>query len=106
MSWFGEGAEVEIGDQTYSVHRESVMKGTFALRSGNQVVARARKISPFVRAFEVDFAGRKMKLKAISAWTRQFGLFKNDVPIGHVVPTSWFNSKAEIDFPSDVPVPV
>ena len=106
MSWFRERAEVKIGEQTYTVYRESVMQGTFALQSGDQVLAQAQKVGAFTRAFEVNFAGRQLELKALSAWKRQFGLFENGAQIGHIGPTNWLRRKAVIDLPGDIPLPV
>jgi hypothetical protein len=106
MSWFRERAEVEIGDQTYSVHRESIVQGTFVLQSRGQVLARAQKVSAFSRAFDIDCAGQQLELKAVSIWTRQFGLFRNGRQIGRIGPRGWLGRSAVIDLPGDISVPV
>ena len=104
MSWWGERAELKITGQTYAVYRESLLEGTFVLQSGEQVLARAQK--GFTRTFDVDVAGRHLELKAVSIWTREFGLFENDAQIGRIEPAGWLGRKAIIELPEDIPLPV
>jgi hypothetical protein len=96
---------VKYGKQTYTLYRKSVTKGTFALQSGDQALARAQKIT-FNDAFDVDFAERRFELKKLSLWKRQMGLFESGAQIGHISPTSWLRRKAVIDLPGDMPIPV
>ena len=104
-SWLGESAEIRSGGQTYSAYRESMLAGTFVLRSGEQVLARAQKVSAFVRAFDIDLAGRPLELKATSVWSREFGLFEGGVQVGRIGPAGWFGRRAVIDLPPDIPLP-
>jgi hypothetical protein len=104
-SWLGESAEIRAGGLTYSAYRESLLGGTFVLQSGDRALARARKGSAFVRAFDIDLAGRPLELKATSVWTREFGLFEGGVPVGRIGPAGWFGRRAVIDLPPDVPLP-
>jgi hypothetical protein len=106
MSWFREHADVQIGGQTFSVYRESMLKGAFALQAGDRILARAWKVSVFARAFEIDFEGRKFELKATSYWTHHFALSENGIQIGWIGPTSWLGRKSVIDLPEDLPLPV
>jgi hypothetical protein len=101
--WFGEQAEVTVAGETYTLTRESVLEGTFAMRSGDQVVASARKPSAFVRAFEVELSGRRFELRAISVWGRAFGLFDGATLVGRIGPAAWLGRSAVIDLPDDVP---
>jgi hypothetical protein len=105
MVWFGESAEVTIGGQGYTVRRESVLHGTFALLQGDRVLARAHKVSAFSRAFDVDLAGRPLELKALSVWSRRFGLFENNAQIGWIGPSSWLGRIAVTDLPDNVSMP-
>jgi hypothetical protein len=97
MSSWRERADLKVDGQIYSVYRESMLQGTFVLRSGDLVLARAQK--GFTRTFDVDVAGRHMELKALSLWTREFGLFENDAMIGRIGPSGWLGRKATIELP-------
>jgi hypothetical protein len=105
-SWLGERADIKVEGQTYSAYRESLLAGTFVLQSGERTLARARKASAFVRAFDIDFADRPMELKAASVWRREFGLFENGAQVGRISPAGWFSWQAVIDLPPDIPLPV
>jgi hypothetical protein len=76
-----------------------MIAGTFVLQSGGRVLARAQKVSAFVRAFDIDLAGRPLELKPASVWKREFGLFENGVQVGRVGPARWFGRRAVIDLP-------
>ena len=104
-SWLGERAEIRAGGQTYAAYRESLLAGTFVLQSGERALARAQKASAFLRAFDIDLAGRPLELKATSFWTREFVLFEGGVPVGRIAPAGWFGRRAVIDPPPDVPLP-
>jgi hypothetical protein len=104
-SWFGESAEIRAGGQTYSAYRESMLAGAFVLQSGDRALVRARKVSAFVRAFDIDLAGRPLELKATSVWSREFGLFEGGVQVGRISPAGWFGRRAVIDLPPDIPLP-
>jgi hypothetical protein len=106
QAWFGEWAEVTIGGQAYAVSRESILQGTFSLRCGDQVLARAQKAGVFSRAFAVDLPDRGLELKALSVWGRRFGLFEDGQQLGSIGPTAWLGRRAEIDLPGDIPLPV
>jgi hypothetical protein len=106
MAWFRERADVRIGDERYTVSRESVLKGTFALRGAGRVMARARKVRAWTQTVEVDAGGRVFELRPLRAWKRPFGLFEGGAPVGRVAPTGWLTRRAVIDLPGDLPLPV
>jgi len=106
MAWFRERADIKIGGQTFSLHRQSAIKGSFALQSGDNILAQAQKISAFSRAFRIDTAGRKLTLKATSAWRRQFEVSENETLIGRIGPTGWAGRTSVIDLGNNLPVPV
>ncbi len=106
MSWLRERADVTIGDQAFSVCRTSVMSGTFVLKSGDQVLAEAKKVSAFTRTFEIRTDDRELTLKAVSIWKRQFALYENGAQIGQIGPTNWLRRRAVIDLPDDIPIPI
>jgi hypothetical protein len=98
-AWFSEQAEVTVAGKPYTLARESVREGTFAMRSGGRVVASARKPSAFFRAFEVELPGRCFELKAVSVWGREFGLYEGEVLVGRIGPASWLGRAAVLDLP-------
>ena len=102
-AWVGEQAEVTVAGEPYTLTRESVLEGTFAMRSGDRVVARARKPSAFARAVDVELAGRRFELRAVSVWRREFGLFDGADLVGRIGPAAWLGRSAVIDLPDDVP---
>jgi hypothetical protein len=61
---------------------------------------------PFKRSFRVDVGGRKLMLKAASAWRRQIEVHDDDALIGRIGPTGWAGRTSVIDLPSDLPLPV
>jgi hypothetical protein len=99
-----QGAEIRVEGQTYSAYRESLLAGTFVLQLGERTLARARKASVFVRAFDIDLAGQPIELKAASVWRREFGLFENGEQVGRISPTGWFSWQAVLDLPPDIPL--
>lgn len=106
MSWFRERAEVRIGGQTYLFSRENMLLGTFALRQGNRIIARAQKASVFRRAFEVETDGRTLTLSAVSVFRREFELVREGAQMGRIYPRSWFGRTAVIDLPDELSLPV
>jgi hypothetical protein len=105
-AWFSEQAEVTVSGKPYTLARESVLEGTFAMHSGGRVVASARKPSAFFRAFEVELPGRRFELKAVSVWSREFGLYAGETLIGRIGPASWLGRSAVIDLPDALPTEV
>ena len=105
MSWFREAAEVSIGGQDYTFSRESILRGTFALRQGDQILARAQKTGVFSRSFEVEMAGSVSTLSAVSTWRREFELRHGGMQIGRIYPQSWFRWTAVIDLPDGLSLP-
>ena len=106
MAWFGERAEVTIKGCPYCVRRESVLEGTFALKRGDEVLARAVKPSMLVRAFEVEFAERRLEMQALAVWSNEFGLFDAGAQIGRIGRVRWFGWETVIDLPNDIALPV
>jgi hypothetical protein len=93
MSMWRESAALKVGGQVYSVYRESMLEGTFVLRPGDLILARAQK--GFTRTFDIDVAGRHMELKALSLWTREFGVFENNALVGRIGTSSWLGAKGD-----------
>jgi hypothetical protein len=102
-AWFSEAAEVIVAGEPCTLTRESLLDGTFAMRRGDQVVARARKPSAFASVFEVELPGHHFQLKAVSCWGREFRLFESGFQVGRIAPARWWSGKASIDLPNDLP---
>jgi hypothetical protein len=97
---------VTVSGKPYTLARESVPEGTFARRSGRRLVASARQPSAFFRAFEVELTGRRFELKAVSVWSREFGLYEGETLIGRIGPASWLGRSAVLDLPAALPTEV
>lgn len=102
-TWFGERARATVAGEPYSLTRECLMEGTFAMRSAGRVVARARKPSAFSSTFEVELPGRRLELRAASVWGHTFEVFEGGAPLGRIAPVSWLGREAVIDLPDEIP---
>jgi hypothetical protein len=100
-----EKARLELEDGTYETYRESRWGGDFFLEHDGKIVARATKPSSLRNSFDVEVGGRSMVLRQLSIWTRRFGLFDGDKQIGGIYPQGIFTRRANIDLPSDLPLP-
>jgi hypothetical protein len=105
MHWLRERAEVTIAGQPFTVCRTSMVRDTFEMQSGTEVLVRAQK-AVLRRSFGVEFTGRNLELKALSIFTRAFGLFEHGIQIGRIGPTSWRTRDAVIDCSGEIPIPV
>jgi hypothetical protein len=81
------------------------LQGTFALKSGDQVLAHAHKTSIFSRSFDVEIAGGVSTLRPVSMWRREFELHHSNIPIGSIFPRSWFRRTTVIDLPDGLSLP-
>jgi hypothetical protein len=106
VPWAGESAQFRHADRTYEIGREGLALSRFVLRSGDRILARASKTNPFVRAFEIEHEGRKLRLQAVSLLGRTFELHEQGARIGRVVPTRILGRDARIDLPQELPIPL
>lgn len=106
LSWFRERGSFHLAGHEFDVLRTSMLQGEFALHSAGITLATARKISPLLRSFEVCCQDRQYDLKAFHPFTRQFGLYHDDRPIGSIRPLHLFTRKAQIDLPQGIVLPV
>jgi hypothetical protein len=105
-SVWGEKGRLELEDGTYEAYREGWFSGDFLLEHGGKLVARASKPSALHNRFEVEFLGRRLTLRKLSAWNRRFGLFDGDTQVGSIYPLSVFSRRSNIDLPVDWPLPI
>ncbi len=104
LSSWRERGSVLVGGASYKLYREG-LAGPFVLEAPDGAKAgSAVKISVFRQEFSIAHAELNYRLKAISAWRREFGLFLEDRRIGSIEPESWTNRKAKVDFADDVPL--
>jgi len=103
--WFRERAAVTIAGHSFTVCRTSMLRDTFEMHSGTEVLAHARK-SALRRSFTVEFTGRDLELKALSMFTSAFGVFERGNQIGRIGPTSWLTRNAVIDCSGGIAIPV
>ena len=106
-----EGADVLIKGEEFQVVREKMMSGAFILEAHRTEVVRATKPSVFYRRFNIEFAGRRFVLRAVSAFRRAFVITEEPedgiaIEIGLIEPTKWYNHSAVARFDDDLPVAV
>jgi len=102
LSSWRERGSVTVGGQQYKVSRQGFV-GPFVLEGPNGELAKAVKVSAFKREFTVGVEGHEYRLKQLSSWRREFGLFTADARVGAVTPESWLNRRAEVVLPDDMP---
>jgi hypothetical protein len=105
MAWVRERANVRIGDENYKLGRYAFVRGTFELRHDGVRVAKATKRA-LVRSFDVEAAGRRFELSAISMFGRTMGLYENGELIGKMAPFGIWSCRANVYFPDDLPLEV
>lgn len=105
MAWLREGGSFVWQEAAFTLTREHLWSGEFLLQTGEQILARATKPSPFLRRFDIRLGERALRLEAASAFTRRFRLVEGDAVVGTVKPDHPFTRKCAVDFPDDLPVP-
>jgi hypothetical protein len=102
ISSWRERGQLQVGGQTYRVHRDGMM-GPFILDADGVEVARAEKPSAFYRAFVLRHEGRELELRAVSSLRRQFRLLDGGAEVGVIDPHSVWTRSADVEF--RIPLP-
>ncbi len=103
LSVWRERGSLRTEGPEYAVTRQG-MTGPFLLKQGGREQASALKLGVFKQEFALTHDGDHYLLKRISAWRREFGLFKGATQVGSIVPESWFARAARIDLPEGLPL--
>jgi hypothetical protein len=106
LSFISESSEIQVKGATHQAYREHLMSGAFVLEAAGSIFARAEKPSALYRSFVVEASGRTFTLEAESSMLRKFVLLDAGKEVGSVYPDHAFTSKAVIDLPDDIPLPV
>jgi hypothetical protein len=106
LSFMSESSEITINGGIYKAYREGWVSGAFVLESAGSTLARAEKPSALYRSFIVEYGKRKFSLEAESAVLRKFVLAEGGQEIGSIAPDHAFTSRAMIDLPEDIVLPV
>jgi hypothetical protein len=106
LSSWREHGTVKVDGIEYPVRKEGFFKPTFSLIADGMVLARAQKPSAFRRMFTIDFKGRQYILKKKSSWQRGYVVLRDNLEIGSIVPERWYNRRANVDLPKDLPLSV
>jgi hypothetical protein len=100
-SWRERGSVILCGTE-YRIHRQG-LAGPFLLEAPDSTTAAsAVKTSVLYREFSIHQGTHNYTLKAISAFGREFGLFKGEDRIGSIQPASWWGRRAGAEFGDDV----
>ncbi len=106
VSWLRNTGSLQVGRKSYVLYRQALSFGPFVAECDGKAVAEADKPSVFRRRFSVRFAGRVIELKALSLFSRTFGVYENGIEIGDIGTRHIFTRKATINMPKDVPLDV
>jgi hypothetical protein len=104
--WMGERGSLRVERAEYELYRQGWLSGAFVLEGEGIVVARADKLSPFTRTFDVAHDDRRLSLVAQSPLTRAFDVYDARRAIGSIYPDHCLTSQATIDLPDDMTLPV
>jgi len=106
LSWLGETGTLTVDGNTYDVHREGLMSGTFVLEHAGRVLAQAEKPSVFRREFVIRHADREYTLRPQSFFGRAYVLLDGSRQLGSLAPKGPFTRGAAADLPHDLPLPL
>jgi hypothetical protein len=101
-----EQATLNIQGTTCQAYREHFMGGDYILEEQGHSLARARKQSVFVSAFQLEYPGKSHTLRKESHFRRTFVLMEGDRQIGIIKPEGIFTRKADVSLPDEIPLPV
>jgi hypothetical protein len=99
-------ASATVGTATYSLYRETLLRATYVITRGGQVVARARPQSMFNPRFDVTWGEQTLVLRRLSFWLPTFGVFKGYEQIGTVRRLGFLHRGAAIDGASSLPLEI
>ena len=105
MAWIAERGSFFYAGQRYELYRQAWLSGLFILEAGGTVVAKASKVNPLSRSFDVAIGNRPIQLSALSPNTRAFGVYSGTSHIGDIYPDHFFTRKATVDLPADMALP-
>jgi hypothetical protein len=102
LSSWRERGSVLISGTEYRIHRQGIA-GPFLLEAPDSTTAAsATKTSVLYREFSIHQETQNYTLKAISAFGREFGLFKGEDRVGSIQPESWWGRRARVEFADEV----
>lgn len=106
LAWVRERGVIHMDNQEFTVFREGILHGAFFIESHGRTLARAEKPSAMFRAFEVHYGDRLLELRALSIFTRSFGLFEKSRQVGRVRADHWRTWQATIELADDIELPI
>lgn len=92
-----EAGQICVDGEDFDINKESWLKGHWALKQGDQLVASAVKTSSMTRTVEFRVGDQTLLLEAESLFRRSFRLRKNDTLLARIYPASWVSRKATIE---------
>lgn len=102
VSNWRERGKLTLQGKDYKVYREGVMAGAFLLESGETILARAIKPSPFRRSFDLEYAGKQYTLRS-ARWSK-FVLLNGDESLGSISKQIFSNKRVMADLPESLPL--
>ncbi len=106
LSWWSNKSALAIEGREYPLHREGVVGGDFILEGDDAVMARAAKLSPFSRSFEVILRDRSYVLKRMNLFSRKYLIMFGDREVGSIAPEGIPSLRLKAVFPEELSLPV
>ena len=103
FNFFTEQGTITLGGEEYAVVKHGPFSGHWTLERGGEVFADVQKSNPIFRSFELDANDSRLSFKALSPFTRKFGIFSRDQQIGIIEPGHIFTRRSTIDCSPEVP---
>lgn len=106
VNWVGESGTMRIGGKSFDLNRQATLLGAFVAEYAGEIIAEAEKPSVFRRRFLMQCMDGEFEVKALSPFTRRFGVYKYGDRIGQIGPRHMFTRKSTIDLPKDMPLEI
>ena len=94
FNFFVEQGAITYGGEEYTVKKHGPFSGHWTLERGGEVFADIHKSSPIFRTFKIQAADSLLTFKALSPFSRKFGIFSQDQQIGSIEPGHMFTRRA------------
>jgi hypothetical protein len=107
MTFWRRKGTLTVEGAPFRAYREGLMSGPFLLEDpAGTVVARAEKPNALFRSFDLEHAGRRLNLRAHTAFGRAFVLEEGGRPVGTIAPDRFWTRRTTARLPDDLPLPV
>jgi hypothetical protein len=106
-SGFRARGRLDVQGKQYEVMKEGTFSPSFYLKEGQRTIIEASGSGLFTHSFTWTLKGMPYTLRT-AAWhsAYNFTLVRSETPIGSIRQEHWYNRKAIIDIPPDIPLEI